>query len=58
MSIPRALGVAIAVAGAVLMTWSLVGRSGLPAGSPRRLSGAVAGALIICIGVFVLTYWG
>ena len=58
MSVPRGLGIAIASVGALFMLWSLAGQPSLPAASPRRFSGAMSGALVITIGVFVLVYWG
>jgi len=58
MSVPRGLGIAIAAAGALLMLWSLVGQPSVPEASPRRFSGAMSGALVVTIGVFVLVYWG
>ena len=58
MTVPRGLGLAIASAGALFMIWSLVGQPSLPEASPRRFSGAMSGALVITIGVFVLVYWG
>jgi hypothetical protein len=58
VTVPRGLGIAIASAGALFMIWSLVGQPSLPEASPRRFSGAMSGALVITIGVFVLVYWG
>jgi hypothetical protein len=58
VTVPRGLGIAIASAGALFMIWSLVGQPGLPEASPRRFRGAMSGALVITIGVFVLVYWG
>ncbi len=58
MTVGRVIGIAIALGGAVLVVWNLVGRVGLPADSTRRFSGAMAGGLFIAVGIYVLLLWG
>jgi hypothetical protein len=57
-SVGRVVGIVVAVGGAILVVWNLVGRGGLPADSARRFSGAMTGGLFIAVGIFVLLYWG
>lgn len=58
MTVGRVIGILIAVGGALLVVWNFAGRGDLPAGSTRRLSGAMTGGLFVAVGVYVLLAWG